>query len=316
MKRRIFALFLLLVLLFTLAACGTEAPVAEAVNDAAQTPDDELLDDLPDETPEEDLPGGAPEESGAEEGAFVLEIPSGPKFEELSDISFAGPYLECLGEWREDVEETLGMTDETWDYLEVDGRPGPRPNLKEPVTIGGEDYALYLRFTEGPERDSPSYLSYYYFVRTVESDDPETKNAAIQALYDQLVAELGEPEEPGVHVVLSQSTDDSGEPEGEVTVNPTDDPLYVTVRDGFEQGVHGTQESEKWVLAENVLFPGLEREKEYLTEDTNIVLIATMSVNNYSLGVDLTVEFRLLDASLTDVARYSEEQIARRLSEN
>ncbi len=123
------------------------------------------------------------------------------------------------------------------------------------MEVDGAAYTLYLRFTEGPEADSPSYLNRYYYVHT-ESGEPETKKAAIQALYDLLVTELGEPEEPGVHMVYSQKLSDSGEPEGPVTETPTDDPYYTTVREGFAQGFSsGQPHEEKWVLAENVRNP-------------------------------------------------------------
>lgn len=162
-----------------------------------------------------------------------------PKFLGCTDCSF-GECLELLEEPREDVKKVLPMTDETWDYLELDGRPGPRPNLKEPVEIDGAAYTLYFRFTEESEADATSYLNRYSYVHTMDSNDPETKKAAVQTLYDQLTAELGEPEEAGVHMVYSQKVSDSGEPEGPVTETSTGDPLYMTVRECFERGF-GTQ---------------------------------------------------------------------------
>ena len=224
-----------------------------------------------------------------------------PKFPDYADLSFGG-YLELLGEPREDVEKALSMTDETWDYLELDGRPGPRPTLKEPVEIDGAAYTLYFRFTEGPAADSSSYLNQYYYVHTVESDDTETKKAAVQALYDLLVSELGEPEEPGVHMVYSQKVSDSGEPEGPVTETPTDDPLYITVREGFEQGFNTQSHEEKWVLAENV--------RESGDEDGNIVLLAYMEVRWLPGGAELEVGYLLREASLTRIARYPQKPLS------
>lgn len=224
-----------------------------------------------------------------------------PKFPDYAELSFGG-YLELLGEPREDVEKALSMTDETWDYLELDGLPGPRPNLKEPVEVDGAAYTLYLRFTEGPEADSPSSLNRYYYVHT-ESGDPETKKAAVQALYDLLVTELGEPEEPGVHMVYSQKVSDSGELEGPVTETPTDDPYYTTVREGFEQGFSSTQPyEEKWVLAENVRDSG--------NEDGNVVLLAYMEVRWLPGGAELEVGCLLREASLTRIARYPQKPLS------
>lgn len=227
------------------------------------------------------------------------------KFPDYSDFSFGG-YLEGMAELREDVEKMYSMTDETWDYLMVDGRPGPRPKLKEPVTIGGEDYTLYFRFTEGPKMDSPSYLGFYYFVNTIESGSSETKNAAIQSLYDLLVAELGEPEEPDVHTVYAQDSS------GTVTVLPSDDPQYKTVRVGLENGFGTDLYEEKWVLAENA--PTIPTEE--VPEDANVLLLATMSVKAYNgSGVELTVELRLLDSTYSQLARYAEATQARKIEE-
>ena len=232
-----------------------------------------------------------------------------PKFPDYADFSFGG-YLESLGELREDIEKALSMTDETWDYLEVDGRPGPRPKLIEPVEVGGAVYTLYFRFTEGPEADSPSYLNRYYYVNTVESGNPETKNAVIQALYDLLVTELGEPEEPGVHMVYSRKVSDTGEPEGPVTETPTDNPLYTTVREGFEQGFRTQPHEENWVLAEHVSVPGT---KDY-PKDANALLLVTMTVSCYNgNGMELRVELRLLDAAYSRIARFAEAQQAREI---
>ena len=69
MKRRILALLLALVLLFTLAACGTEAPAGDDANDAAQTPGDVSLKDLPDDTAEDDNSDSVPEDDATDETA-------------------------------------------------------------------------------------------------------------------------------------------------------------------------------------------------------------------------------------------------------
>lgn len=228
------------------------------------------------------------------------------KFPDYTNSVFAGPYLECLGEYRENVEKTLKFSDETWDWLTTtDGGNGPRPSLKEPVNIDGEDYTLYLRFTEGPEMDSPSYLGYYYYERTIESNDAEVKNASIRALYELLASEFGEPEEPDVSLLFQETAP------GEYERLPSEHPLYTTVREGFENG-HSTNTCEKWVLAEHVdAFRDLEEAK-----GKNILLLATLSVNYSPKSVTETVTFRLLESSYSELARYTEEREARYLEEH
>lgn len=334
---RLISFTLCLCLLFSLAACdsaeeepGTSDtldvsnPPTEDVSDEAEDDPDEIAQ--PDETPDE-----TGEESGEEDGASsawedvqaqveALGLPEGPKFSGFEDFSFAGPYLESLGEFRQDLVEPLSLTDDVWEYLEVDGLPGPRPSMREPVEIGGEDYTLYLRFTQGPERDTPGYLSYYYFERTVEGD-AAAKDAAIQALYEQLVMELGEPEEPGTNVAFMVENDGLS-PEDYIADTETEQPpLYDTVRGGIEAGAHGAQEYEKWVLADGILYPGmvvdalkLGVEPEAVT-DGNVALLVTLGVNNNSSSVVLTVTMRLISAADTEVARYQDDRAAKYIEE-
>lgn len=334
---RLISFTLCLCLLFSLAACdsaeeepGTSDtldvsnPPTEDVSDEAEDDPDEIAQ--PDETPDE-----TGEESGEEDGASsawedvqaqveALGLPEGPKFSGFENFSFAGPYLESLGEFRQDLVEPLSLTDDVWEYLEVDGLPGPRPSMREPVEIGGEDYTLYLRFTQGPERDTPGYLSYYYFERTVEGD-AAAKDAAIQALYEQLVMELGEPEEPGTNVAFMVENDGLS-PEDYIADTETEQPpLYDTVRGGIEAGAHGAQEYEKWVLADGILYPGmvvdalkLGVEPETVT-DENVALLVTLGVNNNSSSVVLTVTMQLISVADTEVARYQDERTAKFIEE-
>ena len=115
---RLISFTLCLCLLFSLAACdsaeeepGTSDtldvsnPPTEDVSDEAEDDPDEIAQ--PDETPDE-----TGEESGEEDGASsawedvqaqveALGLPEGPKFSGFEDFSFAGPYLESLGEFRQ-----------------------------------------------------------------------------------------------------------------------------------------------------------------------------------------------------------------------
>ena len=331
---RAFAFLLCICLLFSLAACDS-ATEERGTPDAGGAVADETPEENPDEAelPEEEIPDETPDEADGEEdnGSLSWEdvqaqveslgLPEGPKFSGVEDFSFAGSYLECLGEFRQDLIEPLSLTDDKWEYLEVDGTPGPRPSTREPVEIGGEDYTLYLRFTQGPASDTPDYLGYYYFERTVEGD-VATKDAAIQALYDQLVSELGEPEEPGTHLAFKIENDGLAPEDYILDTENAQPPLYETVRSGMEAGTHGTQEYEKWVLAEHVLYPGmvvdawsLGVEPEAL-KDENVALIVTLGVNNHGSGVTLTVEVELCDATLSDVARYQDARMARTIEDH
>ena len=147
------------------------------------------------------------------------------------------------------------------------------------------------------------------------------KDAAIQALYEQLVMELGEPEEPGTNVAFMVENDGLS-PEDYIADTETEQPpLYDTVRGGIEAGAHGAQEYEKWVLADGILYPGmvvdalmLRVEPEAVT-DENVALLVTLGVNNNSSSVVLTVTMRLISAADTEVARYQDDRAAKYIEE-
>ena len=151
--------------------------------------------------------------------------------------------------------------------------------------------------------------------------DAAAKDTAIQALYEQLVEELGEPEEPGTNVTFMIENDGLS-PEDYIADTETEQsPLYDTVRGGIEAGTHRTQEYEKWVLADGVLYPGmvvdalkLGVEPETVT-DENVALLVTLGVNNNSSSVVLTVTMQLISVADTEVARYQDERTAKFIEE-
>ena len=112
MKRRILALLLALLLLFALAACGTEAPAGDDANDAAQTPGDVSLKDLPDDTAEDDTSDDVPEDDATDETPGETGDVEDAEPLAREDYSFDTSLLSYLGQPSADVAAALDATGE------------------------------------------------------------------------------------------------------------------------------------------------------------------------------------------------------------
>lgn len=202
MKLRSQIVPLLLVFLFTLAACGTEAPAGDDANDAAQTPGDVSLKDLPDDTAEDDNSDSVPEDDTTDETPGETGDVEDAEPLAREDYSFDTSLLSYLGQPSADVAAALDATGE-WEYVyDENGTPNPRPNRIEPAVVDGAEYDYYVRLNSSAEAWGIS------FERSI-SVTAETKTDELQKVYDLLVSELGEPEElTGAHSVGEALTEE------------------------------------------------------------------------------------------------------------
>ena len=202
MKRRILALLLALVLLFALAACGTEESAGDNASDAGQTTGDESFHDLPDDTAEDDTSDDVPEDDATDETPGETGDVEDAEPLAREDDSFDTSLLSYLGQPSADVAAALDATGE-WEYVyDENGTPNPRPNRIEPALIDGAEYDYYVRLNSSAEAWGIS------FERSI-SVTAETKTDELQKVYDLLVSELGEPEElTGAHSVGEALTEE------------------------------------------------------------------------------------------------------------
>lgn len=202
MKRRILALLLALVLLFALAACGTEESAGDNASDAGQTTGDESFHDLPDDTAEDDNSDSVPEDDTTDETPGETGDVEDAEPLAREDYSFDTSLLSYLGQPSADVAAALDATGE-WEYVyDENGTPNPRPNRIEPAVVDGAEYDYYVRLNSSAEAWGIS------FERSI-SVTAETKTDELQKVYDLLVSELGEPEElTGAHSVGEALTEE------------------------------------------------------------------------------------------------------------
>ena len=202
MKRRILALLLALVLLFALAACGTEESAGDNASDAGQTTGDESFHDLPDDTAEDDTSDDVPEDDATDETPGETGDVEDAEPLAREDDSFDTSLLSYLGQPSADVAAALDATGE-WEYVyDENGTPNPRPNRIEPALVDGAEYDYYVRLNSSAEAWGIS------FERSI-SVTAETKTDELQKVYDLLVSELGEPEElTGAHSVGEALTEE------------------------------------------------------------------------------------------------------------
>ena len=202
MKRRILALLLALVLLFALAACGTEESAGDNASDAGQTTGDESFHDLPDDTAEDDTSDDVPEDDATDETPGETGDVEDAEPLAREDDSVDTALLSYLGQPSADVAAALDATGE-WEYVyDENGTPNPRPNRIEPAVVDGAEYDYYIRLNSSAEAWGIS------FERSI-SVTAETKTDELQKVYDLLVSELGEPEElTGAHSVGEALTEE------------------------------------------------------------------------------------------------------------
>ena len=202
MKRRILALLLDLVLLFALAACGTEESAGDNASDAGQTTGDESFHDLPDDTAEDDTSDDVPEDDATDETPGETGDVEDAEPLAREDDSFDTSLLSYLGQPSADVAAALDATGE-WEYVyDENGTPNPRPNRIDPALVDGAEYDYYVRLNSSAEAWGIS------FERSI-SVTAETKTDELQKVYDLLVSELGEPEElTGAHSVGEALTEE------------------------------------------------------------------------------------------------------------
>ena len=215
--------------------------------------------------------------------AFFVGCAVEPRFAGYETLP-GSEYLAYLAMKREDVIKAFDISADTWSFFSNDeGVFSPHPYRNEPVELNGEDYTLHFNFTQGPEADSQSYLIFYYFDRTIKSEDLEEKRAEVKELYNLFCEELGEPE-----TQYSRAGVGPG-------------PRYIST--ALEQGFDAQNYTEKWVLAEHVAWPDIE-------EDINVVLLLTLTAHLYPGGLDMEVEYRLQDSSYTGLARYPQKSLS------